>query len=114
MGSRKRYTVPAAQSLQNRLKNTGFDVFYDHGGISQSQKIFSWFGNAFEEPKRPRQLSQIDIAVVQPATHRVLALVEIEDSRDNPKTLIGDVLAVWLGAGVSIGSRHDWRAGASI
>jgi hypothetical protein len=46
-------------------------------------------------------LSQLDIAVVERSSNRVLALVEIEETTDRPKTLLGDIFGVLFGEHVS-------------
>ena len=54
--------------------------------------IVSWFG---PEYNRDSRLALLDIAVISDT--KALALVEIEESSDEPKTLIGDVFATLLG-----------------
>jgi hypothetical protein len=43
------------------------------------------------------ELSQLDIAIVEKNSDKVLALIEIEETNDNPKTFMGDLFGVFLG-----------------
>lgn len=73
------------------------DVFHDHGHPAKHVgKIYSWFGDA-KAPRRDTELGQLDIAIVERSTGRALALIEIEETNDNPKKVIGDVFGVLLG-----------------
>ena len=84
-------TSKIGQSLQLE----GYDVFYDHGISSNNiGRIVSYFGDKNE---RGTQLSFLDIAVVKKNTKELLALIEIEETMDKPKTIIADIFAFMMG-----------------
>ena len=112
MAAGHRYTVPAAQKLAIVLTSSPYKVLFDHGDTHVSGQLVVRFGHTYVEPKRPKQLAQLDIAVVDPAMFKVLALIEIEDTTNNPKTLIGDVMATLLGDGLALDSETRWQVGA--
>ncbi len=92
-------TTAIAQALHVELASQKLEVLYGHGqmGIEPAGslgKLRSWFG---EEYKRGALLADLDIAIVLQGTDRVLALIEIEETSNNPKLLIGDVMATLLG-----------------
>lgn len=58
--------------------------------------IVSWFGHNYNRDSR---LALLDIAVISGT--KALALVEIEESSDEPKTLIGDLFATLMGDHIS-------------
>ena len=96
------FTVPTAQYLLQELGGKPFQVIFDHGSAETSSQIISWFGPAYVPPLRPKQLAQLDIAVIHRETNQAITLVEIEDSSNNPKTLLSDLLALLLGSGVTV------------
>ncbi len=72
-----------------------YDVYYDHGERAEHVgKIVSSFG---PKPARGTELGQLDIAVVERSTREVLALIEIEETNDEPKTILGDVFGALMG-----------------
>lgn len=107
------FTVPAAQALCRQLANTDFDVLFDHGDPAEAQTIVAWYGRSYTAPYRPKQLAHLDIAIVDPSTHYIVALIEIEDTSHNPKTLIGDLIAPQIASGIAIGKRGDYVVGTS-
>ncbi len=72
----------------------GCDVYHDHGPADERGEIVSWFGDDYG---RGARLSQLDIAIVDHADREVVALIEIEETNDKPKTFLGDVLATLMG-----------------
>jgi hypothetical protein len=77
------------------LEFEGFDVLYDHGVSSKTVgKIVSYFGDKNE---RGTQLSYLDIAIVKKNTNQAVALIEIEETANRPKTIIGDIFAFLMG-----------------
>ena len=107
-----RYTVPAAKHLRTFITNTSFDIVFDHGDATESQEIVAWFGERYEPPYRPKQLAHLDIAIVDPATAHIIALVEIEDTTHNPKTLIGDLIAPQIADGIALGTKAIYTIGS--
>jgi hypothetical protein len=96
--SHGRLTVETAQHLQDFLKDRGYAVLYDHGDSSDKNvgTIVSWYGDG-KKPERETELSQVDLAIVELGSNKVIALIEIEETNDRPKTLLGDVFSVLLG-----------------
>ncbi len=80
----------------------GYYILHDHdltGGM-----IVSWFGKS--PYGQNTQLNDIDIAIVEKTSERILALIEIEETTDKPKTLLGDVFGILTGQYVSYGNEH--------
>ena len=91
-------TSETAKQLQVSLKDKGYDVLYDHGDPSDKNvgKIVSWYGDG-KKPERETELSQIDMAVIERSSKRAVALIEIEETNDTPKTFMGDVFGTLMG-----------------
>ncbi len=106
-----KFTVPAARYLIERCHGSSWQVFYDHGGDS-SQRIYSWFGQVYTAPKADKHLAWIDIVVAEPTSGKVYQIMEIEDSIVQPKTIMGDLMAVLLGDGLATAGRSDWQVGS--
>ena len=104
-----RLTASVAIQLSQELSSKGFDVLFDHaskGTVPPETlgKIASWFGPEYNSITR---LGFLDIAVVSRHAQKALALVEIEETTDKPKVLLGDILATLLGGGIKFqGNRH--------
>jgi hypothetical protein len=93
--SHGKFTAKIARSL----KYEGFDVYYDHDVSSENVgKIVSATSEGFG---RGDELSQLDIAVVEKESKNVAILLEIEETNDRPKNLLGDIFGVLLGNHVS-------------
>jgi hypothetical protein len=77
------------------LKFEGYDIFYDHGTFSKNVgKIVSALVKDYE---REDELSQLDIAIVEQNSDKVVVLVEIEETSDRPKIFLGDIFGVLFG-----------------
>jgi hypothetical protein len=92
-------TTALARHLTTFLKSEGFEILYDHGDTSQDTtgqigRIVSWFGPEYKSETR---LAFLDIAIVSKDMGNAVALIEIEETTDKPKVIIGDVLATLLG-----------------
>lgn len=94
-------TREAALSIEKSLRERGYDIYYDHGGIKNTfmGKIVS---SLKEEYRRGEELAQLDITVVKRGTKEVVALIEIEETNDKPKTLLGDVFGTLMGNFISV------------
>ncbi len=105
-------TARAARRLEV-LAGSKFDVLFDHGDKVQDApdrlgRTVSWFGSAHTQES---ELAMVDIALVSPRTQEALLLVEVEESSDNPKTLLGDALGTLLGAHLTFQGRCDLQVG---
>jgi hypothetical protein len=102
-------TVKAAEMLVGYYEAKGYRVFYDHDSTKDNVgKIASWFGDTYN---RESELSQLDIAVVEKGSGKALALIEIEDTNDTPKTFMGDLFGVFLGDHISFRGELDILVG---
>jgi hypothetical protein len=106
-------TANLARSLTTFLEPEGFEVLYDHGDTSQDTtgqigRIVSWFG---PEYKSAAQLAFLDIAIVAKDTGNAIALIEIEETTDKPKVIVGDVLATLLGDRISFQGKRTLDVG---
>ncbi len=90
--------------IGNSLKFENCDVFYDHGVSGKSVgKIVSYFSDKME---RGSQLSYLDIAIVRKNTNEAIALIEIEETANRPKTIIADIFAFLMGEKVAFQGRE--------
>ena len=112
MANGQLYTVPAAKQLHTFLDPAAFQLCYDHGAAPDAQQIVVWYGDTYAPPFRLQKLAHLDIAVIQRKSSRVLALIEIEDTTDNTKTLVGDLMVTLLGSGIAIGQQAHWSLGS--
>jgi hypothetical protein len=112
-------TMQAARVLQPEFSQQGFDILHDHGQVGLDSplllgRISSWFGEAY---KRGTILADLDMAVVSHAAavshsqERVYALIEIEETNNKPKVILGDVLATLLGKGIKFQGTRDLQVG---
>ena len=107
MKARGELTVWIANKISDEWKKRGYDVLYDHGSKHDNGnvgKIVSWFG---EKYNREAELSQLDIAIVKKNSNDVFALIEIEESTDRPKTLLGDIFGMLMGEHVMFGGKRE-------
>jgi hypothetical protein len=94
-------TARIAERLTKTLDTDKYVVLHDHGAASANRgTIISWFGKA-GKPTQEIELSELGLAVVQKGTDFILLLVDIEESKDRPKTLLGDALGTLLGQGIT-------------
>ncbi len=77
-------------------------------------KIRAWNGDTY---KSETILADLDMAVVSHAAavsheqERVYALIEIEETSNKPKVILGDVLATLLGKGIKFQGTRDLQVG---
>jgi len=107
-GSHGQLTRRMAREITPYWEARGYYILHDHDPSREdARKIVSWFG---EQPyKRATQLSHIDIAIIEKkseSVERVLALIEIEETTDKPKTILGDVFGILMGEHISFGKAH--------
>jgi hypothetical protein len=97
-------TSAAAKSITEEMNKRGFDVYYDHGDPS-NPFVGTIPVSTEKELSSKNQISQLDIAVMEMNTHRAIALIEIEETTDTPKTLIGDIFTTLMGDSVHLPGR---------
>jgi hypothetical protein len=106
-------TARLGSFLSGALKQQAVDVLYDHGrqvknALTPVGRLSAWFGDHYGANSL---LAHIDLAVVEHGSDKALALVEIEETTDKPKVLLGDVLAILLGNGVRFRGNRVLRIG---
>lgn len=107
--SRGQITVKVAVTLCGYYESKGYDVLYDHDSTKENVgNIVSWFG---DKHGRESELSQLDIAIIEKGSDKAFALIEIEETNDTPKTLMGDVLGVLLGDHISFRGERKFSVG---
>jgi len=105
-------TAKVAEAIRSKYFDQGYEVYYDHG---EADNVFvGTIAVSIEEKlSRENEISQLDIAVVEQESKHIIALIEIEETSDKPKTLIGDVFAVLMGKSIQLprgkkGEVGDW------
>jgi hypothetical protein len=68
-------------------------------------KIAVWYGEN-ESSERDTELSQLDIAIFEKDSRKAIVLVEVEETSDRPKTLLGDIFGLLFGDYVSFNGKH--------
>jgi hypothetical protein len=106
-------TATAGRQLSDRLKDQGYELLFDHGDVADKQTyqvgaIVSWFGEKYGAAS---QLAHLDIAVIDRASGQIRALIEIEETSANPKTIIGDIYATLLGDHVTFQGQRQLNIG---
>lgn len=101
--SNGKLTANVARSLQQEFNQQGFDVLHDHGQKENDSpgklgKLRSWSGPSL---KSETVLADLDIAIISRDDKKIYALIEIEETTDKPKVILGDVLATLLGNGIA-------------
>jgi hypothetical protein len=103
-------TEKIARFLQEKLSQEEFnqqkfEVFYDHGHKKENPldhigKLRSWFNGS--NPTYKTLLADLDIAIVlhHDDEKQICVLIEIEETTDKPKVILGNVLATLLGKGI--------------
>jgi hypothetical protein len=105
MKSRGQLTAKMAREISPYWEKRGYYVLYDHDPSSKSVgKIVSSFGQ--QPPTQNTRLSHIDIALVEKSSGRVFALIEIEETTDRPKALLGAVFSILMGEQISFGKER--------
>jgi hypothetical protein len=99
-------TSAVAKSITEEINKRGFDIYYDHG--EKGEFVGTIAVSIEKELSSEKQISQLDIAVVGRDTNKdkVIALIEIEETTDTPKTLIGDVFTTLMGNSVHLPGRN--------
>ena len=89
----------------------GYDVYFDHG--EPGPFMGTIVSSIDAVPRMGEELSQLDIAVIEKSSRRAVALIEIEETTDTPKTFLGDIFGILMGNSVSFkGNTGDWKIGS--
>lgn len=100
-------TAKIAQNITPYWTRMGYDVLSDHGPSSENVgKIVSWYGDK-DKCERETELSQLDIAIIKRNPNKAIALIEIEETNDKPKALLGDALCVLMGDHIRFGGKYE-------
>jgi hypothetical protein len=106
-------TAKMARILGEKFKGRA-DILFDLGnpktdGADKVGIIRSWFGSKLT---RGSLLANLDMAVVLPKPNQVVALIEIEESAANAKTLLGDVFATLFGDHITFRGKPELKVDA--
>ncbi len=100
-------TAQMGELLARSLKGRGYVVHYDHGVTGEDVgTIVSWFEGK-EGDGRESGLSQLDIVILDERTKKAVLLMEIEETSDRPKAILGDLFATLLGDGIRFSGYTD-------
>ena len=98
----------ATAKIAENLQFEGYNVFSDHGTASEYVgKIVSTLEKDYS---RKDELSQLDIAIVEKNSDKVVVLLEIEETSDKPKTILGDIFSILFGEYICFRGK-DFRIG---
>jgi hypothetical protein len=97
-------------SGSHELVKNDYMLIYDHGkGSADDVGVTSaWIGG---EKQRDNRLAEIDIVVYEAQSNKARLLIEIEESGDNPKKILGDAMAVLFGEKISMSGGDEFRTG---
>lgn len=109
MNAHGQITSAVARSIKDEMNIKGYDVYYDHDKVGE---FVGTIAVSIEEMlSSKKEISQLDIAVVKRNSNKEIALIEIEETTDNPKTLIGDIFAVLMGNSIYLPRRKKVDVG---
>jgi len=107
MKSHGELTAKLARKISQILDKNKYQLLYDHGIPGKNVgEIVSWFGDK-DNCERETELSQLDIAIIEKNRKAAIALIEIEETNDRPKTLLGDALCVLMGDHICFGGNYE-------
>ena len=109
MNAHGQLTSAAARSITAEMNKKGYDVYFDHDKAGEF--VGTTAVSSEEKLSRENEISQLDIAVVERKFARAIALIEIEETTDNPKKLIGDIFAVLMGNSIHLPRRKKVEVG---
>lgn len=107
-------TMRVARSLRQMSALQSCEILCGHGETTIDPpaslgKLKAWYGAHYANHAI---LADLDIAVVERATDRLIALIEIEETANKPKTLLGDALATLLASRITFQGKRHWDVGA--
>lgn len=95
-----RSTSDVAKAIRAKMNKRGFDVYCGHG--EKGPFIGKIVSSIKEKYKRGDELAHLDIAIVKKDTNDAVALIEIEETNDKPKTLLSDLFGTLMGNFISL------------
>ena len=108
-------TSNVAKYIKDKLNAEGYDVYSDHG---EAGEFIGTIAVSINDTLRQKEeISQLDIAVVEEnpkgeeKLRRAIALIEIEETTDNPKKLIGDIFTLLMGKSIYLPGGEEVVAG---
>jgi hypothetical protein len=103
-------TGAVGSQLTSDLWAQGYGVMYDHGtGGGENVGVTSaWIG---DEKKKDNRLAEIDVVIYARKERNAVLLVEIEESGDNPKKIIGAALATLLADNIASSGKENFPIG---
>jgi hypothetical protein len=102
-------TSAVGKSISVELNKMGYDLYYDHkkeGGFTGTIAL-----SVKNESGGEEAIGHLDMAVVERNSNKAIALIEIEETTDNPKKLIGDIFAVLMGDSIYPPKRDKVKIG---
>ncbi len=103
-------TSTTAESIRLEYSKKGYDVYSDHG--EPGPFVGTIVSSIGEAPAMGEELSQLDIAIIGKSTRHAVALIEIEETTDTPKTILGDIFGILMGESVTFsGNSNGWKIG---
>lgn len=108
MDSHDRSTTKFAKSITNGMNKRGLNVYYDY---DKKSKFSGTIAISIEKILRSKnQIGQLDIAIVKSdkEINRAIVLIEIEETTDTPKTLIGDIFTTLMGDSIHLPGRKKY------
>lgn len=91
-------TAELGQLLELEISGPEIKVIYDHGD-KQNENVGA-ISAYYDELRRDTKLAEIDIAILD-KDDNVILLIEVEESDDRPKTIIGDAMTIFLSDGIA-------------
>ena len=112
-------TSAVAETIRVKMKKKNYDLYYDHkkDGKLTGTIAVSFEGKTKGKLGKEEEISQTDIAVVEEnfrqegSLRKAIALIEIEETTDNPKKLIGDIFAALMGKSIFLPGGEEVAVG---
>jgi|GEM_PF-6352403 len=111
-GSRTKKIVQSLRdNLARQARYKDIEVFYDHGGKSDPA-VCEPTPLMGREYGRDAKLAAVDIAVLRKGN--VSVVVEVEESKAEPKRVLGDIFSVVLSSGMQIQGKRYGVKGVTV
>lgn len=102
------YTGKIGKHLSDDHADSIHQVFYDHGEDPKTEPYYCKPTPFFGKYSRDSTLSCVDIAVVNQDTKSVELIAEIEESGQEPKKIIGDIVNLFLADRIRVKGKDYW------